>query len=269
MLTSPWIAKPPPGWPLNQAHPLAVNLDLLVAFNESAGKPYDLVTGNQLNTSNFAWGGAPTGPAGVFNGTSTDVTTSAGGGVEKWVVPTSTRVSVMVRALSTNGLTTPGSALMERENVNATWLLFFESGNIRWRGSSAVPDRGCAAALSGTNYANNKWITYVATDDGATARLYMDGMQVATGTSGMGPAANAKPIHFGNYDASNYWLSGAIDVGAVWSRALTPSEVLSISVNPWQVVAPPSDYWWMGSPSASIFNPAWASPQPVLGVGVY
>jgi hypothetical protein len=100
-----------------------------------------------------------------------------------------------------------------------------------------------AAQQHGTVYARSpdagqrvwdgKWHLAVGTYDGSTIRLYVDGVQVGSGTSWPGTLEyllpNSNDFYIGNYPScAPHWFLGSIDDVSVWSRTLSASEVKAL-----------------------------------------
>jgi concanavalin A-like lectin/glucanase superfamily protein/calcineurin-like phosphoesterase family protein len=80
-------------------------------------------------------------------------------------------------------------------------------------------------------YNDGNWHLAVATYDGATLKLYMDGntTPVATLVTSSTPETNAKPFTIGkNSRASDRFFTGKIDQVRVWNRAIGTSEVTAL-----------------------------------------
>jgi hypothetical protein len=96
-----------------------------------------------------------------------------------------------------------------------TWQFWLGTGSDSW-----TRVYGPAVALS-------TWTHVVGTYDGTTARLYLNGVQVGSSTTGF--AANAaRPLRIaaGATDrAPDYLLAGRIDEVAVYGAALTPTRI--------------------------------------------
>jgi len=84
--------------------------------------------------------------------------------------------------------------------------------------------------LSVNKYNDNQWHYAVVTYDGATIRLYIDGVQVATkSTGGASPeTSGTKPVRIGANSRvtppGNFFI-GNVDEVRIWNRALSSSEV--------------------------------------------
>ena len=88
-----------------------------------------------------------------------------------------------------------------------------------------------ASALYVYTLSLNTWYHLVATNDGTTSTLYLNGTSVATATIGNpGPSTNSTP-NIGCLDlvgSFERFFNGDIDEVGVWSRALTSTEVTTL-----------------------------------------
>ncbi|MGZ4177879.1 MAG: LamG domain-containing protein [Solirubrobacteraceae bacterium] len=77
---------------------------------------------------------------------------------------------------------------------------------------------------------DGNWHLAVGTYDGTTIRLYVDGVEVGSGTAWTGALEYLLPssndFYIGNYPScQDHWFAGAIDDVMVWGRALSASEI--------------------------------------------
>ncbi len=86
------------------------------------------------------------------------------------------------------------------------------------------------SALDDQTAGSDKWHHFVATVEGGVGtKMYVDGVEVGSDTSGYVPQNRNNPMQIGgNPDAAERGWNGNIDDVAVWDRALTPEEVSSI-----------------------------------------
>jgi hypothetical protein len=106
------------------------------------------------------------------------------------------------------------------------WVLYAGS-NDRWQfwfnsGSGMV-------TVSGGTVSLNKWQHVVATFDGKTARLYVNGVLGGSGTTSAGfTASKAGPLALGQSEpGTNFWFPGRLDEAAIYGSALTAPQVQS------------------------------------------
>jgi hypothetical protein len=82
------------------------------------------------------------------------------------------------------------------------------------------------AILKGTaGLALNSWTYLAATYDGASLRLYVNGVQVATSAVSGAIATTAGPLQIGGNNVWSEWFKGTIDDVRVYNRALSAAEV--------------------------------------------
>ena len=76
------------------------------------------------------------------------------------------------------------------------------------------------------------WYHFAGTYDGATLRMYVDGVEIGTGlaASGSGSAATTEGFRVGADTGNTSLFSGVIDDLAIFSRALTAGEVSDIAL---------------------------------------
>jgi hypothetical protein len=86
----------------------------------------------------------------------------------------------------------------------------------------------------------------------AAMDVYDNGAKVATGTPAIGMTTYDRICYGSLVRASNAAvLNGGIVFAAAWNRALSPSEVKSLSDNPWQIFKPIQRRIFVGIPAAS------------------
>ena len=208
--------------PLGSAPAMAQPSGLVAAyaFNEGTGTTTVDASGNG-NTgslSNTTWTAAGRfGGALLFNGTNARVTISnapslqltTGMTLEAWVYPTATLTSWR----SILGKTVDGYYLMassdpnHRPAVGATWT----AGNQNLAAPTAL--------------ALNAWTHLAATFDGATVRLYVNGVQVASQVQTTPLAPTAGTLQIGGDSYPNEFFAGRIDEVRIYNRALSASEL--------------------------------------------
>src|SRR5205809_7484632 len=240
------------------------------SFNEGSGTTVADVSGNN-NTgtlSGATWTTAGRyGNALVFNGTNASVTVpnaaslglAPGMTLEAWVYPTATPTGW--RAVIDKNV--DGYYLMassdqgNRPAVGGTWT----AGNQNTFGPSGLPA--------------NAWTHLAATFDGATVRLYMNGVQVASRaqTTLLTTSTGTLQIGANSYAGENF--AGRIDEVRIYNRALTTAEIQT-DMN--TAVAPaPSDTQAPTAPgnltatavSGSQINLSWTASTDNVGVTGY
>ncbi|HYJ04482.1 MAG TPA: LamG domain-containing protein [Chthoniobacterales bacterium] len=110
--------------------------------------------------------------------------------------------------------------VVAKNPVNSQWALFFESdGYLKWRGGGPEKEVRCPPP------SNQSWHHIAATQEGTTARLYVDGILCATATV---PAVGNETgsITIGRFDGGKfYYFNGRIDDVRIYNRALSDPEI--------------------------------------------
>jgi hypothetical protein len=204
-------------------------------FDEGTGTIAVDTSGNGNNGTVNVGSWTKTGKFGgalSFNGTSSSVTVndsasldlSVGMTLEAWVNPTVLNAQLWMNVII-KPLAAPGSVDFVLQGSSITTQL----------PSTAISTT--LTNLSGTSLLPlNTWSHLAATYDGATMRLYVNGVQVASAAQTGPIGASSQPLTIG----SNW--SGLIDELRIYNRALTASQILTdmnSAVNP--PPAPPSN----------------------------
>jgi hypothetical protein len=80
--------------------------------------------------------------------------------------------------------------------------------------------------VSGGLVVANQWNHAAITSDGNTFRLYLNGVEVASGTAGS--ASGITDLYVGSFSGSDQWLNGFIDDLFITSRVLTVDEISAV-----------------------------------------
>jgi hypothetical protein len=108
--------------------------------------------------------------------------------------------------------------------VNTQYGFFFEGGYIKLRiiyGGGLSEDFIVTLATAGIS--NSNWYHVVATYDGTTFNIYVNGSSVGSKIQARTIDVNNTGMHIGSYGTGYYW-NGNLDEIGVWSRALSSSE---------------------------------------------
>ncbi len=109
--------------------------------------------------------------------------------------------------------------IVEKEPINTQWELFFESGILNWRGGSTT------ALVLATSPSIHSWHHLVVTQNGTTAKIYVDGVLLTTGTvTAIGNGSGL--INIGRYN-SGYYLNAIIDEVAIYNVELSQATINS------------------------------------------
>jgi hypothetical protein len=149
--------------------------------------------------------------------------------VELWVKSAAPGSYAYLVAKGSQGCSAPSYTF---NKVGGGGGLFFDvwNGSVLFRSPETPP-----------SVFDGNWHHVAGTFDGTYVRIYMDGVQVGTGTSVTGTPGFAikydlpttTDLLFGNYDAGgtcpsyNFHYSGLLDEVRIWSRALEANEVLA------------------------------------------
>lgn len=113
-------------------------------------------------------------------------------------------------------------------SVNTQWSLFFNGNNITYYRTMGLSNEDLTFTTS-SYFTNNQWNHVVATYDGGTKRVYVNGSQAtSTGCQGALGSNNTGPAYIGIYGSFNgYPFNGKIAKVQVYDRPLTATEVLA------------------------------------------
>ena len=219
---APSLAQPPPG-------------SLVAAYSFDEGSGTSVVdasgTGNGGSIGSATW--APTGRYGgalQFNGTTAKVTVgdspslrlAAGMTLEAWVYPT---------------------------GIDASWTdVVFKGNDNYYLMASSTPGRPVGGGIFNGSYGETfgqsmipvtTWTHLATTYDGATLRLYVDGVQVSSKPQTGTLASSANPLQIGGDDIYGQYFSGLIDEVRVYNVALTAAEIQADMAQPIGSQPPP------------------------------
>lgn len=114
-------------------------------------------------------------------------------------------------------------------SVNTQYSFFFNnnsSGHVYYRTVGLTP-RDQTLSTSNSGVVNNQWNHMVATFDGSTKRIYVNGVQkTSASTTGTITANTTGAAYIGTYGSfAGYPFNGQIGVTKIYNRALTAAEV--------------------------------------------
>ncbi len=106
-------------------------------------------------------------------------------------------------------------------NTRNWWLSINSDGRLWWKSSAGID------VTSPSDLADNQWHHFSAVHDGSTARLYLDGVEVATGSAPSSEALTTWAVRLGSQNATR-WFKGTLDEfrianakrSAAWVRAV-------------------------------------------------
>jgi dolichyl-diphosphooligosaccharide--protein glycosyltransferase len=103
-------------------------------------------------------------------------------------------------------------------------LILTENGGVSFR----VPGVETANFVAGS-VPTGEWTHIVATYDGSTRRIYVDGQLIAKETVGGGTVAWGESLRLGRGSTDAHAFRGGIDEVRVYGRALSPAEVRELA----------------------------------------
>jgi hypothetical protein len=239
MLRIPWTQKPPCGTPLDWSNSLTQGMVFNIPCNEQSGPYTDLVTGNRSSS-------APSWRAGnVYQSVDQQIkgiqtTTKQQFGTGDF--------TVMLREKPDP---TPGAAKLSLQSVWGTggspyqWALaaYYDGAAYSATGYCLYTNAVGTSAVGASGLLDGNTHTFVAVRQGTLHSLYRDGILVAQATKTVqnvtATVAANNVIAFTQFFTATYvGTPGSRELAAGWNRALSSAEVLSVSVNPWQVYQP-------------------------------
>ncbi len=199
----------------------AASLVAAYSFNEGSGTTVTDASGhnNTGTISGATWTTAGKfGGALVFNGTSAWVT-----------IPDAPALRL------TTDMTL--EAWVKPSTVTEAWRDVIYKGNDNYLLEGTTPNGGGVPAGGGTFEANfvatygtaplavNTWTHLALTYDGATLRLYVNGVQVASQAQTGNLVTSANPLQIGGDSIFGQYFQGTIDEVRIYNQALSPSEI--------------------------------------------
>jgi chitodextrinase len=195
-------------------------------FDENSGKVAHDTSGSQNNgkVSGATWTPGKVNSALSFNGVRNSVITpriaiGTTFSVSTWVKPAGSVQGAYSRIVETqyNG------GLYLGTNASGTRYKFIVN-----TGSGATGSCGFGFGCAEGGAITAGWHLITGTFDGATARLYVDAVMVASETFTAPPNTNY-PVYIGQYYGGGYGWNGAIDEVRLYNRALAAAEVAKIA----------------------------------------
>jgi hypothetical protein len=109
---------------------------------------------------------------------------------------------------------------------------------------------GSYRVAQATASAIGTWAALCGTYDGSTVRLYRDATEIASTAFTGTIANNATAYSIGGRSDGAEYMNGLVACTFLWTRALTPTEIRSVTLNPWQIFRAPSRRLWVPSGAA-------------------
>jgi len=139
--------------------------------------------------------------------------------------PNNFSVEAVVKLSSHNTGTNIGSVIVNNYSSLRGWIFFLNGPSsflgLRHHNES---NPGGYNVVYGTGINLNQWYHIAATDDGTTVRLYINGVQVTSGSSGPSINFAGQPI-IGQFGGGNAVTNGSIPYVRIFDRALPASEI--------------------------------------------
>ena len=114
----------------------------------------------------------------------------------------------------------------EKGSVNSQYALFQEGASIQWR----LGPLGDLSTTTATYMTTGTWYQVVGTYTSGNRRLYINGVQVnsnaTAGTLSINNSGMSIGVYGGATGARGYYYNGNISTVRVYSRNLSPAEVL-------------------------------------------
>jgi hypothetical protein len=231
--------KPPLGVPIDRSHPLAASLIGFWPFNEGSGGVVRDLASDIAGT--------------VQGGTLSSGDLNCNAGVYATLPPTPllqpAQLSVAARvSLSSGSITQIGKWIFSgpHDDINAFGydLYLYSMPPSQPRVRFNIYESGATSPkYAQTVILSRGMHDVVGTFDGATVRIYLDGLLQSTTGSASGIAYTGSPAkapQIGKLDTYSWF--GAIQYAAIWSRALNSNEVRLLATQPYCMFAADSPY---------------------------
>jgi len=177
-------------------------------------------------------------------------------------------------------LTSDGAVVGRWSGAQATeqFMLWMDTGGSDGYAAiiehSSTQTRRCGESIASASI--NTWQHVAATWDGATIRIYVDGIQADSAT-GNGVSIDSSSIAIGigsRYGStSSSPFPGRIGVVGMHDRALEPDVIASLhdAATRWELLTPPKQYWLLQISENAITGTGSLAAQPVTiaGTGTY
>jgi hypothetical protein len=227
----PWTVQPQSGLLLGAGHPSAAGL---VSMVSPAVSPLDLAYGSPLTFTGArkvsptakGLGANTTGTPDFFESSRAGGATFSKGVSALWigrvdVLPTGPTATLISKRSAYSGTGIPFT------------LSYDNAGQLYW----FVIGSGGAANIS-VPLTAGQLVAFAGTWDGATQRIYKDGVEIHTRAETGTITNNSTNISYGALPDASERLTGSHVFAAVWSRGLSAGEIRSLTDNPWQLFEP-------------------------------
>lgn len=234
-MTERFGRKPLLGEQINWSHPLAQGLVGMWLFNEGSGNTiYDLsLSGNNGILTNMVpsddWVAGREGWVLDFDGTDDFVDMGTAFDEENQAQLVRAEFTFSIWWKSGNASQTNKGLMGEWKNNKGAFLWLNSSGII------SMPIDG-GTHLAGTTDIRvlNEWFNIVGTFDGATSRIYVNGVEEGNQSESKAVQTTGISGEIGRYDENNaVGVNGQLTNALFYKRALTAQEVQSLYINPY------------------------------------
>lgn len=225
-------SKPPVGTPIDWGNPLTQGLVGAWAFNEGGGR-------SAFNAVNGLVGTLGTTEQLTNRGLTNDATVNTGGAFSpspSWMVNNCPYSFITeVSMIATGSFNVIGGFVAG----SAGFVLWGNSaGAITLKHSGLTTDR-LATSNSIPQITNNTPVKIAAIFDGANRLIYTDGKLKSSASTTGTYVAPTTAFGLGGTNGGNLnGMNGCMNYSYLYSRALSPTEIASLSANPWQIYQP-------------------------------
>ena len=240
------ILKPRPFRKPDLGHPLSRGLVGCWLMTEGGGNIVQDLSGNGLHGT-FAgdptWTAGSDGPAITFDGTGDSIPLTSS------LIKTPT-VTVVAKVKMDSFVGAIGAGIVASNNSQLAWRLTTTTTNDTIKFSINAYNTDIAFGTS--NLSTGTYYSLAGLYDGTNVKVYVDGV---SGT----PVAAAGPITYGvdfeigrQFTTDTYAFEGDIEFVYIFNRALSPTEIQSLYINPYQMFRrKPIELWTAASPAAA------------------
>lgn len=243
------ILKPVLGSQLEMGHRLATGLVFGGFFNEGSGTIIQDLSGNgntgTLLGGDITWGGGKFGTALNFPGTSGDYIS----------VANSPTVNITNNSLTISAWIKRATDTAYFEGIVSKWIAAQQYFFVVWSDdklSLYVHTGSAVGVLSTSTIALNRWTHVVGVYNGIDLRLYIDGILNCTPVECTGAlTSRANDLFLGTGSTTTDQLfNGQISDILIYNRALSPSEIALLYIEPFCMFEREPIELWVGSVGA-------------------
>jgi hypothetical protein len=258
---------------INRSHPLARGLVGAWAFQDGGGSTLRDVSwrGNHGTLTNMDpatdWVTSRYGGALDFDGSNDYASVPQ---TSSLAFTTSMSIECLVKLDTTSGAQ---CIVDSRHTDNSGFYLFCYSHVAPISFVFGMSTGGTADNLTTTPVVSGVWYHLIGTWDGATSRVYLDGVLEGSMSKTGTMTVSTAPLRIGYRHTNNYPLNGQVSLARLWDRPLSPSEVMDLYVSGNDLYSPAvgvRERYYVALPSAG--QPAfkrWGqrTNQPIFGRG--